>query len=550
VVGSVGLRRLRQGSIVVLVMAMVMVVLIARDRPVAPVQARFSTAPSVSAGGYHSLALASDGTVWAWGDGVEGALGNGRAAGGPSFDSAAAASLSSVPVEVVTGPNRPLGGIIMVAAGGGTPGAGIDTPKAPTNSPAPDVPEDFSLALGANHHVYAWGDDEWGQLAQGTDDGQGTILPDGSTSSGNVVWQNCNSNLSSPPVPQPAEPCSAYAVDLAASPAGHPAIPASLGVKAIAAGWYDALALDRAGHVWSWGANNYGQLGHGDVDPITYPDRHGQQIPVRGCWCNSTPGEVVFPDGKPLGDVVAIAAGQWDSMALDSSGRVWVWGENHYGQLGVPPDQIEFSPYAMAMSFGDPAGGVVTEPIRAVASGWYTNYVLDAAGHVWDWGANEDARGQLDGALGNPLANTNVWDHKGDGPGASYRPYEVRSASGPLSGVIALFAGFALATTPRAATVWGWGYNGEGELGNGSVINTWDAGATVTALTPDASTTIGVGVYHAVALARGGQILSWGRDNFGQLGTGFAVGNCTGGRQHATCADPPIIVPFPVGSAG
>jgi alpha-tubulin suppressor-like RCC1 family protein len=185
-----------------------------------------------------------------------------------------------------------------------------------------------------------------------------------------------------------------------------------------------------------------------------------------------------------------------------------------------------------------------------VATGWYTNYVLDGAGHVWDWGANEDSRGQLDGALGNPSANTNVWDHRGDGPGASYRPYEVRSTSGPLSGVTALFAGFALATTPRGATVWGWGYNGEGELGNGSVTSTSNAGATVTALTPNSSTTIGVGLYHGVALAKGGQIVSWGRDNFGQLGTGIAAGNCTGGLQHASCADPPIVLPFPIGLGG
>jgi alpha-tubulin suppressor-like RCC1 family protein len=447
-----------------------------------------------------------------------------------------------------------LGGIKMVAAGGGAPGAGIDTPKAPTNSPAPYVPEDFSLALGANHHVYAWGDDEWGQLAQGTDDGQGTTLTDGSTSAGNVAWQRCNSNLSFPPVTQPSEPCSSYAVDLAASPAGHPAIPASLGITAIAAGWYHAMALDGAGHVWTWGANNYGQLGAGDVDPITHVDRHGRDAPVRGCWCNSTPRQVVFPDGKPLSNVVAIAAGQWDSIALDSSGRVWVWGENHYGQLGVPPDNLEFSRYPMAMSFGNPASGVVTEPIRAIASGWYTNYALDGAGHVWDWGANEDALGQLDGALGNPSANTNVWDHKGDGPGASFRPYEVTSPSGPLSGVTALFAGgqsgFALATTPRAATVWGWGYNGEGELGNGGVKSSWDVGAIVTNFTAISSSTIGVGLYHAVALARGGKIVSWGRDNFGQLGTGIGVGNCTGGRQYASCANSPIVVPFPFSSVG
>lgn len=83
------------------------------------------------------------------------------------------------------------------------------------------------------------------------------------------------------------------------------------GVKAIAAGDSHMLALKSDGTVWSWGSNEYGQLGDDTFDSRYTP----QQIPG-------------------LSDIIAIDAAQWHNVALKKDGTLWVWGYNNYGQLG------------------------------------------------------------------------------------------------------------------------------------------------------------------------------------------------------------------------
>lgn len=82
-------------------------------------------------------------------------------------------------------------------------------------------------------------------------------------------------------------------------------------VIAIASGTWHSLALKSDGTVWTWGRNNYGQVGDG-----TFSNR-------------KTPVQV-----KDLTDVVAIAGGYLHSLALRSDGTVWAWGSNWSGQLG------------------------------------------------------------------------------------------------------------------------------------------------------------------------------------------------------------------------
>ena len=76
-----------------------------------------------------------------------------------------------------------------------------------------------------------------------------------------------------------------------------------------------SLALQDDGDVYSWGDNDYGQLGRGtyDVD-------------------DAVPGVVDFPSGT---EIVSIAAGGYHALALDSDGYVWAWGRNDYDQLGT-----------------------------------------------------------------------------------------------------------------------------------------------------------------------------------------------------------------------
>src|SRR5205823_11853263 len=84
------------------------------------------------------------------------------------------------------------------------------------------------------------------------------------------------------------------------------------GVTAVAAGAAHSVALQSDGTVWAWGDNSAGQLGTVGPRPRTQPVR------VRG-----------------LHDVTAIASGVgYHTLALDKDGGVWTWGANQLGQLG------------------------------------------------------------------------------------------------------------------------------------------------------------------------------------------------------------------------
>src|SRR5690606_31904685 len=128
-------------------------------------------------------------------------------------------------------------------------------------------------------------------------------------------------------------------------------------VIAIDAGYGHSIALKDDGTVWTWGRNNYGQLGNGS-DPNT----------------NSlTPVQV-----SDLTDVVAIAAGDDLNYAIKSDGTVWGWGRNHGGFLGDGTSENQFSPVRISDL-------IMTEEDTIVPGG-FVNHVVKSDGTVWGWG--------------------------------------------------------------------------------------------------------------------------------------------------------------------
>jgi alpha-tubulin suppressor-like RCC1 family protein len=213
---------------------------------------------SAFAGGRrHSLALLSDGTVSAWGENEWGQLGDGTHTG-PSTCHAAFAAGSGYTVGCSTRPVAVggLSGVIAIAAGA-----------------------QHSLALLSDGTVMAWGDNELGQLGDGTTSGP----------------EHCYTET------EPTQ-CST-----------SPVLVGSLSeVTAIAAGQNYSLALLRNGTVMAWGSNDMGELGDGSSS-----------------WANDVPAPVTGLSG-----VTAIAAGGDTSLALLSNGTVMSWGANEFGQLG------------------------------------------------------------------------------------------------------------------------------------------------------------------------------------------------------------------------
>ena len=92
--------------------------------------------------------------------------------------------------------------------------------------------------------------------------------------------------------------------------------PATIRFTTISVGPYDALAIDTSGHAWSWGT---GSLGDGNAARTSL-------VPV----------PVDLPPGVK---VTAVSAGGDHSLALDSTGKAWAWGRDLYGDLGVSREQ-------------------------------------------------------------------------------------------------------------------------------------------------------------------------------------------------------------------
>ena len=231
--------------------------------------------PKISAGGYHSIALKSIGTIYTWGNNWDGQLGDGST------------TEQNTPVYV-----DGLSNVISIAGG-----------------------YLHSLALKSDGTVWTWGNNTYGQL--GDDSTADKTIPteiDGISEvsaiasgyyhtivlkSDGTVWtwgDNSFGQLGNGTNANSSTPVNVSGLD---------------NVIGIAGGYWHTIALKSDGSVWTWGNNNHGQLGDGTTTN------------------NNTP---VLVDG--LTDVIAIAGGYYHTAALKSDGTVWTFGDNHYGQLG------------------------------------------------------------------------------------------------------------------------------------------------------------------------------------------------------------------------
>lgn len=185
-----------------------------------------------------------------------------------------------------------------------------------------------SIALTTDGFVYTWGQNEYGQL------GHGHIGP-GEHKPTRIALQ-----------PQDAH----------------------VRFIGIAAGARHSFALADDGRLWSWGAGEFAQLGHGDLEQRLHPKRIEDPRTVR---------------------FIQVDGGTWHSVALSSTGDVYTWGGGGYGQLGhVGPEALETLVYRPTrVAFAD-SGKIVK-----VAAGENFTAALSKDGKLWTWGSNN--AGQL-----------------------------------------------------------------------------------------------------------------------------------------------------------
>ena len=252
------------------------------------------TLTGIANGWKHPIALDSDGKVYAWGYNTHGQLGNNST------------TESSVPVAVdISGV---LTGKTITAISGGS---------------------EHTIALDSDGKVYTWGYNNYGQLG--------------------------NNSTTESHVP--------VAVDISGVLAGKI-------ITDIAAGTGYSVVLDSDGKVYAWGVNWYGQLGNN-----SYTDSH---VPVAVDISGILSGKTI----------TAIVAGGYHTIAMDSDKKVYTWGANNHGQLGNNSTSTSTVPVAVDIS-----GVMSGKTMTAIGAGWYHTTALGSDGKVYTWGYND--KGQL-----------------------------------------------------------------------------------------------------------------------------------------------------------
>lgn len=241
------------------------------------------------------------------------------------------------------------------------------------------------------------------------------------------------------------------------------------GVIRVAAGSDHGLALTSDGSVWAWGHNDLGQLGEGDTTNSAIP------LKVTG-----------------LTGVTQIAGGSDFSLALTSDGSVWAWGSDYDGQLGDGSTASSDVPVQVAGLAG----------VTQIAAGADFSLALRSDGTVWSWGAN--VAGQLgNGTTTNSTTPTQV-------VGLSQ---VTQIAAGQNSAIAARTTGFITSLT----TVWTWGDNGSGELGDGT-LNSRSTPEQVSGISVPNVRQICAGANFSLVLGSDGSVWGWGGDSASQLG--------------------------------
>jgi len=241
------------------------------------------------------------------------------------------------------------------------------------------------------------------------------------------------------------------------------------GVKAIAAGINHSFALTQDGAIWAWGYNDGGQLGDNTKVSVWKPKK-------------------VSPEGVTF---VAVSSGVNHSLALDDQKNVWAWGTNNHGQFGDGTYNSKGVPTKIADLTG----------VTAIEAGFGYSVVLKEDGTVWACGLNDG------GQLGN-------WYRE-----MVTKPYQVAG----LTGITEISAnkyrrpGHSLAVK-NDGTVWLFGSNEFGQLGDGTTALRHEPVRVGSIVTNAVS--VSAGGDFSLAVKDDGTVLSWGKNNVGQLGDG------------------------------
>jgi len=211
-------------------------------------------------------------------------------------------------------------------------------------------------------------------------------------------------------------------------------------------------------------------------------------------------------DGSAFTGVKAISAGGKHTLAIAADDTVWAWGDNASGQLGDGTLVKEKSPVHVLADAGTTLAGVT-----AIAAGGNFSLALKSDGTVWAWGNN--GKGQLGDnshETSRKAKQVQMLVTKSTDP-------KINDIVAPLEGITAIAAGGSHALALKGdGTIYAWGYNEFGQLGDGTITSSKSA---VKVVTDKIATAISAGLDHSAAIV-GSNVYTWGYNYYGQLGNG------------------------------
>ncbi len=341
-----------------------------------------------------------------------------------------------------------------------------------------------SIALATDGTVYSWGNNDHGRLGDNTDTDRDTPVK---------VLKGAYSGTT-------------YLGDDSGNK-----------ITAVALGGGHSVALVADGTMYSWGYNYRGQLGDNSTT-----DSHIPIKVLKGAYSEGT----TYLGDNSSNKIIAVALGYFHSIALTEDGTVYSWGYNWYGQLGDNsttnssiPVKVLKGAYSEGTTY---LGDNSSNKIIAVALGERHSIALAEDGTVYSWGRNE--YGQL-GDNTNTQRNAPVKVLKG-----AYSEGTTYLGDNSSNKIIAVaLGGYHSIALAADGTMYSWGYNDHGQLGNNSTTNSSIPVKVLKGAYSEGTTYLGdnssnkiiavaLGKYHSIALATDGTVYSWGSNISGQLG--------------------------------
>ena len=294
----------------------------------------------------------------------------------------------------------------------------------------------------------------------------------------------------------------------------------------LAAGLQHVMAMQTNGTLWGWGGNDGGQLGIGTFLGHSILEEPPQAIGTNSNWRS-------------------IAAGFSHTIGLRADGSLWTWGGNQYGQLGD----------GSLINRAQPVRVGTNATWHSVAAGGAHTVAIRDDGTLWSWGFNDV--GQLgDGTLTRRVIAVQVGTNsnwrvaaaglgrttavRGDGTLWTWGVENFAGFSFGVGGTITLFGTGTTNTLPEQlgtgnnwstvaaglvhvvglredGTLWAWGGNSRGQLGNGTFTSRTQPVQVGTNATWQS---VAAGREHTLALRADGTLWAWGSNQAGQLGVG------------------------------